>query len=184
MGRRLFTIFSAVSVLLCVAACVGWVDSYQSRIELWWDRPTVAWGLVVDEGTLGIARANSDRGHRGWEWNEFNADQFFRDRFLLPDSQFEKDAVRSALARFGFDSFGYWQSEGTPNPRFSVTGRSFPIWFVVCVLAVFPSLWLWRRIRRRRLGSGYCGVCGYDLRATPGLCPECGTVTKGVQVSN
>jgi len=48
-------------------------------------------------------------------------------------------------------------------------------WLIVTVTAVLPSIWLIAR-RRRQRGAGLCTTCGYDLRATPDRCPECGTV--------
>ena len=55
----------------------------------------------------------------------------------------------------------------------------FPHWLPVCVFGFLPALAAvrfmtthWRRYRR--LLAGACPVCAYDLRATPGRCPECG----------
>jgi hypothetical protein len=52
-----------------------------------------------------------------------------------------------------------------------------PLWSLTAPAAVPPILWLARRghrRRRRRQRLGLCVACGYDIRATPDRCPECG----------
>ena len=51
-----------------------------------------------------------------------------------------------------------------------------PYWLVAALAAVLPA-WRFRRawLRRRRAVPGVCRACGYDLRASSGRCPECGT---------
>ena len=56
----------------------------------------------------------------------------------------------------------------------------FPQWPVVLFLGVQPAARLVMSRRRwRRERDRHCPSCGYDLRATPGRCPECGTAADG-----
>ena len=54
-------------------------------------------------------------------------------------------------------------------------GVFLPMWFVVLLASLLPvGRCVAVVIRRLRYPPGHCRRCGYDLRATPDQCPECG----------
>jgi len=62
-----------------------------------------------------------------------------------------------------------------PRPPDHYVSVTAPSWACVAGFGILPAAWSARRARRRgRLKRGHCTACGYDLRATPGRCPECG----------
>jgi hypothetical protein len=85
--------------------------------------------------------------------------------------------------RYRYFLLGFLWSQGISHD----TWRNhilIPYWFFAAMTLPVPLLWAmrWREKRRRErnLSQRHCPSCGYDLRATPHRCPECGTLVESV----
>jgi hypothetical protein len=99
---------------------------------------------------------------------------------------------RAAPAPLTYQRFAF---HTTKTSRLPATIRRFgngvwvdvrcPIWCLVLASITLPTAWmsvLVRRCIKARQAHGVlrCRQCGYDLRATPERCPECGTAPVGI----
>ena len=71
----------------------------------------------------------------------------------------------------------------TPATAFSYRLVRIPYSTLLFAPLIIPisrvvSLLTRRAIARRRRSRGLCATCGYDMRSSPGRCPECGQTDK------
>jgi hypothetical protein len=81
-----------------------------------------------------------------------------------------------------FAGFG-WRTEASfsaPGHHYRDGDVAFPLAFPTFLLALPGAVMVLRRMLRP-YPPGHCRRCGYDLRATPGRCPECGTPAEGAR---
>ena len=74
------------------------------------------------------------------------------------------------------EGFGFY-FHGRRYPSGNTFTLGFPAGLIVVLTTIMPLV-AFRRIRKARalVSRPICVSCGYDLRATPDRCPECGTV--------
>jgi len=180
---------AAMSLILCVAIAPLWAYSYYRAFVF--DVRLVSWGR--NEFNL-----NEPQGIvKGWTYRD--ADDFRRThaggfsakcwpidvRFKPPPSMH----VGPLDFQFGIPhkyGFGTKQMAQSTTARTDITNMALAPAWVAGFLLIPPTIWLsdWLR-SRRRFTENRCVMCGYDLRATPNRCPECGTIPpKKESISN
>ncbi|HTW94643.1 MAG TPA: hypothetical protein VMD30_07620 [Tepidisphaeraceae bacterium] len=150
--RWLFKLLAGASLPLCAASGAGWIVSNRHAVAI--ISPALHdYGAIagISDGVLLVGVMRPDIFFvtlQHWEW-----------------------VWQPALGRPFFDGehFGFGISFLNNGDR----GICMPLWF----LAAFwiTAFVYFARSSRRKIKPGFCS-CGYDLRATPDRCPECGTI--------
>lgn len=200
MKRRLFTILSALSLLLCLATAIMWGIAQ-------WKPHRVAYRDVTRQGAVVRFRDSIS----GWDryglliWScdtdhlyGQTYDRLFRLQGVATMEDIAEAERIEHLPNAGpsvgpFDGHGFicrLPESGMPvvaahPPRVTVYGRYglvlvIPFYELFMLSLLFPAarLLVWATRRRRELERrrmGLCPACGYDLRASKDCCPECGT---------
>ena len=189
LARHAFTALAALSLLLCVAVCVLWVRSYFAHDLLEYHVATPQhllareWTFVSNRGVIGVHRVR-----RSFETPE-GMDYYLRHD---PHKSVLRRLLHSTHPSFarppGENPYLHWlgfswksgrEVKRVPGERGSFalnyTLVDVPCWLPALLLSA-PLLHR-AKIRLRRGAAkqaGRCPACGYDLRASPDRCPECG----------
>jgi hypothetical protein len=177
MRRKLFTLAAGVSAVLCLASAVGWADSYRNARMVFWNS-----GHPRGSAETSTVAATSVRGIT--HFSRLRLPVAPRSPVRPHEFQLGTHPVGSVIISPDRWSRAGFQYQSVRRPDRAGHIFSAPYWFWLVAGAVLPSWWIirYRRVRRRR-AAGCCPACGYDLRATPDRCPECGAVpaAKGEQ---
>ena len=164
--RILLHAATVLSLVLCVATMAAWVRSYRVPFGIGWSQsnPLRHMRIVTFRGGL-LAEIFTPVGIvDGWD--------------LTAPVAADWDSHGTFFNRLGF------VFDQVQNNEYVLRQLACPYWFIALLTAILPAARLvaWRRrARRLRMRPGLCQHCGYDCRATPDRCPECGRETKAAK---
>jgi len=134
-------------------------------------------GFTIANGRLGLMRRTQTYGDR--LRTPRRAGEEVRWRWTIPSDTYWEGPAWWQRIGFVFNSQTRLLPPATSltNPPDRSLSIAVPFWFLMILAALLAIPRLTRRVERdRRVAAGCCTRCGYDLRATPEKCPECGAI--------
>jgi hypothetical protein len=170
---------------LAFLAWLSWLAAKPSRLLI-----TSRWHPIVALVSLVLLVAVTLLWSRGWFYVDYLVDGSGPRRWLIVANHRILEIGRSrangtlsglqwmVIPAEKYPKYREWFFYFVGNPTGWVIG--IPLWFCVIVLGGLSAI----SFRHRCIpSSGFCQKCGYDLRATPERCPECGTLASSAPVT-
>jgi hypothetical protein len=184
LARILVNALTVLSLLLFVATVALWVRSHGPADLVWWRRHGTNYQVESIDGGVIVMRIET-----------LIHDPAPGEQMIPPAHATRNGAGGRFFTRLLPAEGGWCQTRGG---AFTVPRRTFGFQYApvgdgsiirllriphaafLSVTAFLPIVYFARALRatyrrRSRIG-GLCPICGYDLRATPDRCPECGKI--------
>ena len=201
MKRRLFNLLAGLSLLLFVATTIVFYEiQFKHDATISYEAKRL-YTVRFQEGGIDFGiyryRIRANNFTRTWHflgtsdgdsWPFSDAPKWKLGWYTwgLPSGQ-SRVAFRESFEDSGSSLPGSGDASGFHMQRIVLAGPqlTLPYWLILIVTSVVPIVWGCRAVRIHRFNrlarlylGQICPRCGYDLRATPDRCPECGRIPK------
>lgn len=190
--RRILSLVKGLLLAVCFTVLVLWVRSY-------WRCDVVSDTRREESGGWKSASGLTLASQLGWVSADREIVSWPAKR-VIPEDYFPGGLHRTSVpagdtighvreehglgpVRWGRDWLNLYSKNKEPRLIYDSQVLRIQHWLLAMLCGAWPMTSLFlatcRAVRRRRLlKAGCCKVCGYDLRATPSRCPECGAVSS------
>jgi hypothetical protein len=155
--RYVLLLLSILCVLLCAATIWLWVRGHEGPESInYTSKNQWCVSIISGHGTIDICVIPDWKQDPDFYYTRYPPNVWYGTRY----------SYKNRFLGFG---------RGEQWPEYGGWYVNIPNWFIAAITAggvlLLARMW-WKR---RPRPAGRCRRCGYDLRATPDRCPECGT---------
>lgn len=182
MNRLLLNIAALLSTLLGIFIIAVWIRSHYPTTRYEWTRRDLLAPRELRQREYQLHLAKNALFLQGSDWTITDRSQILGlARRPTGVWTFLREPI-GGVVQFSplpksILGLGYQSTGGTGQ---TIPGFFFrlPYWMALLPCCLLPAIWfrnnLHSRTQRKWAATGCCPRCGYDLRASPARCPECG----------
>jgi hypothetical protein len=166
MTRRLLTLASLLSLVLCLATAALWVRSYWVGDSISHVNAYSLWSLESSLGRIQCWHMRSADGR-------FEGSGLWRTSGPPQELAASQNIFPTVKTRLGFA----YADSNDGAVSYALWVILIPVLMLGFLAGALPAMAkAWRRFALPPAAAAPCARCGYDLRATPGRCPECDAI--------